>query len=786
VETSAAPGPVGLRTDEVAARTAAGQSNRSAPAPGRSLGEILWRNTFTWLNFILVVLGSASLATGSGPDATFLIIAVINTAVGSVQEVRAKRALDALAVINAPKVRAIRDGASQEIEVEEVVLGDLLDLAPGDQIVADAEVEAGQSEVDESLATGESDPVLKAAGDRLLSGSWVVSGSVLARVTAVGADSYAGRLAGEARRFSLTGSELMGGINRILRALTVAMVIIGPILFFRQLGVQPWRPAVRSAVAGLVGMIPEGLVLLTTLAFLTAALRLGRRGVLVQELPAVEGLARVDALCTDKTGTITEGRVEWGELIVPASAATAEVTAGLAALASVQPPNATLLAVREGAGDVPDWQRSGLVPFSSQRKWSGATFVGRGTWVLGAPESVAAADPDGLRTRLAPLAAAGARVLVLARGEESLTDGVLPSDLQLLAVVVLQERVRADAADTLGYFARQGVAVRVVSGDSAATAGAVAAQVGLAGAGAPVDARSLPTDPDRLADVVEDHTVFGRVTPEQKREMVGALRARGHIIAMTGDGVNDTLALKDADLGIAMGSGAAVARGVAQLVLLRNQFSVLPSVVSEGRRVLHNIEAVAVLFLVKNVYSIVISVAVAITGWPYPFLPRHLTLISGLAIGIPAFFLALAPSDERFQTGFVRRVLEFAVLAGVLTAAAVLISYAIARQQSSSPDAARTTAVLVTVVVSLWILFMASRPVRAWKLGLIAAVAASFAGAFLIPGINTFFNIEHRPGLSVAVQSVALGVVACAAISTGMAWRRRRLGTDGSQNRRDS
>ena len=316
-ETPLAPGPAGLRPDEVAARVAAGKTNRSAPAPGRSLGEILWRNTFTWLNFILLVLGTASLATGSAPDATFLIIAVINTAVGSVQEVRAKRALDALAVINAPKVRAVRDGASQVIEVEEVVLDDVLDLGPGDQVVADAIVEAGQAEVDESLATGESDPVLKGPGDRLLSGSWVVSGSVQSRVTAVGADSYAGRLASEARRFSLTGSELMGGINRILRWLTVAMVIIGPILFLRQLGVQPWRPAVRSAVAGLVGMVPEGLVLLTTLAFLTAAMRLGRRGVLVQELPAVEGLARVDALCTDKTGTLTEGRVEWGQLITP-------------------------------------------------------------------------------------------------------------------------------------------------------------------------------------------------------------------------------------------------------------------------------------------------------------------------------------------------------------------------------------------------------------------------------------------------------------------------------------
>jgi cation-transporting ATPase E len=289
-----------------------------------------------------------------------------------------------------------------------------------------------------------------------------------------------------------------------------------------------------------------------------------------------------------------------------------------------------------------------------------------------------------------------------------------------------------------------------------------------------VDARAFPSEPQELARLIEDHTVFGRVTPAQKREMVDALRRRGHVVAMTGDGVNDTLALKDADLGIAMGSGAPVARGVAQLVLLRNQFSALPSVVSEGRRVLHNIEAVAVLFLVKNVYSIVISVTVAATGWPYPFLPRHLTLISGLAIGVPAFFLALAPSDERFQAGFVRRVLEFSVPAGALTAAAVLASYGLARQQHSSPDQARTTAVLVTVVISLWILVLASRPVRMWKLGLIVAIAAAFTGAFLLPGINTFFNIEHWPEVSLVMQSVALGVAACAVITVILTWRRRR------------
>lgn len=751
---------------------ATGRTNRAAVPPSRSLREILVHNTFTWLNFLFALLGAASLATGSLPDATFLVIAVVNTVVGAVQEVRAKRALDALAVVNAPKVHAVRDGIPMEFPAEEVVLDDLIELRPGEQVVADAVVVAHHAEVDEALATGESDPVPKGPGDSLLSGSWVVSGMLRATVVAVGADSFAGRLATEARRFSLTGSELMRGINRILRWLSVAMVLIAPVLIIRQLEVQSWRPAVRSAVAGLVGMIPEGLVLLTTLAFLTAALRLGSRRVLVQELPAVEGLARVDALCADKTGTLTEGRVEWGGVVD--GGAPAEIRAALAALSAAQPANSTLTAIGDGVGADPGWPETTVVPFSSARKWSAATFAGHGTWVLGAPEMVTAVDPHGLFDTVRGLTNGGARVLVLAHGSQPLADTTLPPDLELVAVVHLRERLRADAADTLAYFARQGVTVRVVSGDSAVTAGAVAAQVGLPGADRPADARTWPAGVEQVDAFVEDHTVFGRVTPDQKREMVDALRRRGHVIAMTGDGVNDTLALKDADLGIAMGSGSAVARGVAQLVLLDDQFSVLPSVVSEGRRVLHNIEAVAVLFLVKNVYSIVISVVVAIFGWPYPFLPRHLTLISGLGIGIPGFFLALAPSEERFQPGFVRRVVGFAGLAGIVTSAAVLLSYAAARQQSSAPDRARTTAVLVTIVVSLWVLVLAARPLQPWKLGLIVAVAVAFVGAFLTPGVNSFFSIEHWPSLTVALEGVGFGVAAGAAITAGVIIRDRR------------
>jgi cation-transporting ATPase E len=459
------------------------------------------------------------------------------------------------------------------------------------------------------------------------------------------------------------------------------MVVIAPVLFVRQLQSQPWRLAIRSTVAGLVGMIPEGLVLLTTLAFLTAAVRLSRRRVLVQELPAVETLAQVDALCVDKTGTLTEGGISFAGLRPSAGTTAEEIKTALTSLARSRDANATMIAIRDGIASTTAWEPQTEVPFASSRKWSGATYAGHGTWVLGAPEVVPAADPEDCRALAADLAEQGARVLVLARGASGFDGDEVPADLRLVAVVELRERPRPEVSDTLSYFSREQVSVRVISGDNPATVRNLAQRVGLPGASRSVDARALPSTAAEFADAVEDNRVFGRVTPEQKREMVAALQARGHTVAMTGDGVNDVLALKDADLGIAMGSGSAITRGVAQVVILDDDFDVLPAVVSEGRRVLANIERVASLFLVKNVYSLLLSVAIAITGWPYPFLPRHLTLISAVGIGIPGFFLALAPNQQRFQPGFLGRALTFSIMAGTVTATAVMATYASARQE---------------------------------------------------------------------------------------------------------
>ncbi len=771
--TSSAPSPApsieldGLTAAQVRERVQRGETNRAPHGSGRSLRQIVRANVVTPFNFLLGGLTVAVLATGFWRDALFGLVLVCNTLIGIVQEVRAKRTLDHLAVLNAPRARAVRDGEAVEIATEDVVLDDLLELRAGDQVAADGILLAVEGlEVDESLLTGESDHVAKRAGDQVFSGSFVVVGSGQARVTGVGAASFASRMTEDARRYTTTSSELMNGINRILKYVAVAIVVVGPLLFVSQSrSTDTWQDAVRGAVAGLVGMVPEGLVLLTSVAFFATALTLARRRVLVQELPAVEGLARVDVMCVDKTGTLTEGDVAYDHLEVLGGARRDAVEAALGALASRDDANATLLALRQAFPAPPDWQRVGSVAFSSDRKWSAAGFEGRGTWVLGAPEMVMPDVPtdDPAMARASELAATGSRTLLLTRATVGLAGDRLPPGLEPVALVVLQETLRPDAGETLRYFAEQGVAVKILSGDNPRTVGAVARRVEAPGAAVPVDARELGEDPEALAAALDEHSVFGRVVPEQKRAMVKALHSRGHVVAMTGDGVNDVLALKSADIGVAMGSGAAATRSVAQLVLLDDQFSVMPRVVAEGRRVIANVERVAALFLTKNVCSLLLSISIAIARWPYPFLPRQVTLVSSVAIGIPGFFLALGPNSRRFMPGFVRRVLAFAVPAGTVTAAAVMTAYGLARAEEAAPEQARTAATIVFLMTSLWVLAIQARPWLTWKIVLVGAMAGLSLLAFVVPSGREFFELRLPSVLTIAT-SVVLGLAAAAAI----------------------
>ncbi len=762
----------GLTAAEVDQRRQEGLTNDVPVRPSRTFGQIVRANVFTRFNALLGGLFVVILVAGEANDALFGGVLIANTLIGIVQETRAKRTLDQLAVLNAPRAVVRRDGEDQELDVDAVVLDDVLLLRTGDQIVVDGELlETHGLEVDESLLTGESDPVTKDLGDQVQSGSFVAAGTGAYRATKVGKDAYAVQLAAEARRFTLVKSELYLGIDRIIRLVSWAMIPTGALLLASQViahGTGNPKAIVGGTVAGLVAMVPEGLVLLTSIAFAVSVVRLGRRQVLVQELPAVETLARVDVICLDKTGTLTSGAITFDSLEVCDDFRHEDVVAALAGVVEADPdPNPTLRAVADGLGPTSPggqgtshWAATRFVPFSSARKWSGGTFGDRGTWILGAPDVVLAGSLGALADSVKEHAEEGRRVLVLASTDRELAGEVLPERLRAAGLVLLDDEVRAEAPDTLRYFAGQGVAVKVISGDHPRTVAAIAQRAGVEVTGEVVDAADLPEDPVELGELLQDHTVFGRVKPHQKRAMVGALQQRGRCVAMTGDGVNDVLALKDADIGIAMGSGSAAARAAAQLVLLDGSFASLPPVVAEGRRVIGNIERVANLFLTKTTYSMLLALAIGVAGWPFPFLPRNLTLIGSLTIGAPAFFLALAPNTHRARPGFVARVLRFALPAGTVAATATFVAYAVARggAQASVPlsrTEARTTATLALAAIGLLVLLRLSVPLTRWRVVLVLAMAGAFGLTIALPAGRRFFALDLPP-LAISMWAAAI------------------------------
>ncbi len=705
---------------------------------------------------------------GALPDALFGLIIVINSLIGIIQEIRAKRTLDRLRLVTAPAARALRDGTLKEIPLEDIVLDDVLELRSGDQVVVDGEVlDTNGLEMDESLITGESVPVSKRPGDEVLSGSFVSAGAGCVRATKVGEDTYARKLAAEARKFGLVHSELRDGINVILRWMTYILVPAGVLLFISQMrNYHDFGQSVPGTVAGLVGMVPEGLVLLTSVAFAVSVVTLGRRNVLVQELPAVEGLARVNTVCLDKTGTITDGSLFFGGMEILGNYHEGpeqdEIARALGAFAASSPSrNATLEAIAATCPAPDGWRREGGVAFSSTRKWSAETYSGRGTWVLGAPEMVLDEKENRkVLARAAEQARTGIRVLILAHSDEAPAEDELPSGLRPVALLRFEEKVREDAPETLSYFADQNVSLKIISGDNPETVAAVAQQAGLRDTGEPFDARNLPADDAQLQGVLARHTVFGRVKPQQKEDMVLALQAQGYVVAMTGDGVNDVMALKKADMGIAMGSGSQAAKAVAQVVLIDGRFSTLPLLVAEGRRVIANIERVANLFLTKTIYALLLSLIIGLAGWEFFFLPRHLTLISTLTIGTPAFFLALAPNKERYHPGFLARVLRFAIPAGLIAALATLAAGGLSRiYYGITLTESRTMATLVLGMVGFWVLIILARPFNWWRYLLVGFLMGTFALVLIVPGLRNIFLMD-LPGLPFMVESVGIGTSA--------------------------
>ncbi|MEU3375187.1 cation-translocating P-type ATPase [Streptomyces sp. NPDC006660] len=773
----------GLTTAEVAERVARGEVNDVPVRSSRSTAEIVRGNVFTRFNAIIGVLWAVMLVVAPIQDSLFGFVIIANTGIGIIQEMRAKKTLDSLAVIGEARPTVRRDGAAVEIPTSEIVLGDVIELGPGDKIVVDGEaVETDGLEVDESLLTGEADPVLKRPGDKMMSGAFVVAGGGAFTATRVGREAYAAQLAEEASRFTLVHSELRSGISTILKYVTWMMVPTALGLVISQLVVKDSnvKDSIARTVGGIVPMIPEGLVLLTSVAFAIGVIRLGRKQCLVQELPAIEGLARVDVVCLDKTGTLTEGGMDVTELRPLDGADEAYVRKVLGALGESDPrPNASLQAIIDAYPDSEVWRCTESLPFSSARKYSGAAFSeGDGensTWLLGAPD-VLLKQGDPALSEVDALNEQGLRVLLLARASRELDDPAVASDAEPTALVVLEQRLRPDAADTLRYFAEQDVKAKVISGDNAVSVGAVAGKLGLTGAADTVDARQLPTDQGEMADVLDSNSVFGRVTPQQKRDMVAALQSRGHTVAMTGDGVNDVLALKDADIGVSMGSGSEATRAVAQIVLLNNSFATLPSVVAEGRRVIGNITRVATLFLTKTVYSVLLAVLVVCSQVEYPFLPRHLTLLSTFTIGIPAFFLALAPNKERAKPHFVRRVMRYAIPSGVIAGVATFVTYMIARAYYSGPgelDAETSVTTLTLFLVSMWVLAIIARPYTWWRILLVASMGVAFLLVLAVPWLQHFFALK-LVGTVLPWTAVAIAVAASATLELTWHWVTRR------------
>lgn len=765
----------GLTDAEVAERVAAGKTNDVPTRAARSISDIIRGNVFTRINAILGVLFLIVMSTGSVINGAFGLLIIANSAIGIIQEIRAKQTLDKLAIVGQAKPTVRRESGTRAVLPSEVVLDDIIELGPGDQIVVDGEViEESNLEVDESLLTGEADPIAKDAGDTVMSGSFVVAGSGAYRATKVGHEAYAAKLAEEASKFTLVKSELRNGINKILQFITYLLVPAGLLTIYTQLFTTraDWHDAVLRMVGALVPMVPEGLVLMTSLAFAVGVVRLGRRQCLVNELPAIEGLARVDVVCADKTGTLTENGMRVSDL---KPFTEADVAAALAQLAADDArPNASMVAIAEVYSEPPGWSATATAPFKSATKWSGASYGEHGNWVIGAPD-VLLDSTSPVAEQAEQIGAQGLRVLLVGSSDQAVDAPGAPGTVTPVALVVLEQRIRPDAGETLDYFASQHVSVKVISGDNAVSVGAVAGKLGLHGE--TMDARQLPHEPEQLADALEEYTTFGRVRPDQKRAMVHALQSRGHTVAMTGDGVNDVLALKDADIGVAMGSGSSASRAVAQIVLLDNKFATLPYVVGEGRRVIGNIERVSNLFLTKTVYSVLLAILVGFAGLSaewfgtdpllFPFQPIHVTIAAWFTIGIPAFILSLAPNNERAHSGFVRRVMTAALPSGLVVGTVTFVSYLVAYQGRAASAVEQTqasTAALITLLVSsLWVLSVVARPYEWWRVALVAGSGLAYVLIFCLPLAQRLFMLDPS-NLKVTAIALGIGLVGAALI----------------------
>ncbi|MBM6721639.1 cation-translocating P-type ATPase [Pseudoflavonifractor phocaeensis] len=782
----------GLNLSQVKERQHHGWANDPVESPTKTVGQIVRENCCTFFNFIFIVLAALLIAVGSLDDLLFLLIALANTGIGIIQQLRSKQTVDKLNLLSAPRANVVREGNVMSIPAAQLVRDDVAELSSGEQIPADATVLSGQVQVNEALITGEADAIVKNPGDQLLSGSFVVAGRCRARLDRVGADSYAAKLTLEAKKDVTVGkSEMMSSLDKLIRIIGILLVPIGVALFVKEYFFleRTAQEAVVSMVAALIGMIPEGLYLLTSVALAVSMIRLAQGKVLAQDMNCIETLARVDVLCVDKTGTITEPHMEVGEVVYLDQEKYAEtvVTETLNAFYKVmEADNDTGRAMQKKFHGTSTWHAAQTIPFTSAAKWSAAVFPGHGSFVVGAPEFIMGQRYADLKEQVEPWSAKGYRVLLVAEydGVPDQQRGLDPRRVSPMALAMLANRVRPAAPKTFRYFAEQGVAVKVISGDNPVTVAEVARQAGIEGADKYVDAATLRSDSD-IERAVRHYTVFGRVTPNQKRKLVRALQNQGHTVAMTGDGVNDVLALKDADCGIAMASGADAACHAAQLVLLNSDFSAMPKVVAEGRRVINNIQRAAALYLVKNIFSFCLAIISLFATVPYPVTPLQLSLLSAVTIGVPSFFLALEPNHSLVKGNFLANVFRSALPGGLADLIVVLGVEAFYLAFGFTTDELSTISAILLIVIGILVLYQVCKPFD-WKRRVLwGAMAGSSAVTILFFGQNFGLSpLELQPflvllvflGLSYSVFKLMLNLfeLGSALLKRGKSLRGRR------------
>lgn len=731
------PDVVGLTKQQVQTRYEEGKYNKEVEDLSRTTKQIILENSLTLFNFINLFLAVCVFLAGYPKNALFFWIIIINTCIGVFQEIHAKKTIDKLSIVNKTEVTVLRDGKLETIFQEEIVLDDVLVLSLGNQVPSDGVVIYSEGlEVDESLLTGESDKIIKNVDDEVMSGSFITAGLAFIKITAVGEDNFVSKLSKEAKSEKKSTSELMNSLNLLIKGLTFAIIPIGLLLFWSQYrSTNSIQQSVLGVSGALVSMIPEGLMLLTSVAFAVGAANLARKQTLIQRLACIETLARVDTICLDKTGTITDGTMTFQELIPQAGFSSREIEGAMGSvMAGLSDQNATAKVLRDRFPLVKDdWKVKQVIPFSSERKWSGVTFEEKGTFIIGAPEFIYKKVPNELKEVIIPYTEQGNRVLILVHFYGSVENFFLPSKMETVGIFIISDTIRENAVDTFSYFVKQDVTLKVISGDNPITVSQIAKQAGIQGAENFVDMSQISVNTD-FTKLVEETTVFGRVTPYQKRELIQALKKNNHTTCMTGDGVNDILSLREADVSVAMASGSDAARAVADVVLLNSDFSSMIQVLNEGRRVINNIERVASMYMVKTIYSAILAVTFIFLVLPYPFAPLQLTPINTLTVGIPSFILALEPNYQRIKGHFLTNILRISVPGALTVVFNILVLQLAGFWFSLSQSDVSTMCVLLTGAVGFQVLLRAARPLDLKKKIMVAVLLIAFLICFLIFG----------------------------------------------------